>query len=393
MNEYCTIIEVDGTQKKEEHALRILVVDDDAVFLDKMKKNLSIDRHSITTALSGEEALETLKETAFDLVITDLRMKELSGIDLIKKMREKGIDANVIVLTGYGTINSAVEAMKYGAYDYLLKPLRLPTLRSKISEVGKEQQFRNELAVPEMTHELERSETSIAEMTPPYLIISTRNPDDVINSFSLTDASTVHVSYIEGQGKIAPSKLHLLRDSISDFAKQQDKGTIVFDGIQDLLMTHRWKNLKKFIRYLQEEIISSDYTLLFLIDEESPENGYDQILLHDALSILSVRTFEIILDIISHSIRKNIITLLMTRGPTRFNKIAEELEIENTATLTFHIKKLVRESVLKKEDSSYALSARGEFLNDLIFDVEKAGVTDPGSRVKVVKFRRDHHNK
>ncbi|MFQ5980238.1 MAG: response regulator [Candidatus Heimdallarchaeota archaeon] len=372
--------------------MKILVVDDDAVFLDKMKKNLSIDRHSVTTALSGEEALETLRETAFDLVITDLRMNELSGIDLIKKMNETGIDANVIVLTGYGTINSAVEAMKYGAYDYLLKPLRLPTLRNKISEVGKELQFRNELAVPEVTHELDRSETSIPDLTPPFLIVSTRNPDDVINSFSLTDASTVHVSYIEGQGKIAPSKLHLIRDSIRDFAKQQEKGTIIFDGIQDLLMTHRWKNLKKFIRYLQEEIISSDYTMLFLIDEGSPDNGYDKILLHDALSILSVQTFDIILDIISHSIRKNIITLLTTRGPTRFNKIAEELEIENTATLTFHIKKLVRESVLMKEDNSYALTARGEFLNDIIFDVEKAGVADPGSRVKVVKFQRNHNN-
>ncbi|MHA2369268.1 MAG: response regulator [Candidatus Hodarchaeales archaeon] len=369
--------------------MRILVVDDDAVFLDKMKKNLSIDRHSIATALSGEEALEILKQTTFDLVITDLRMKEVSGIDLIRKMRMNGIDTNSIVLTGYGTISSAVEAMKLGAFDYLLKPLKLPALKKKIAEVAEELQFRKELAVPEPSHEVILSEQRGEEFTPPYLVVSTKNPDQAIKNLDLSNATTLSMGYVEEQGKIPPSKLHLLRNSIKEFVQEQEKGTIIFDGIEDLLKAHRWRNFKRFIKYLQEEVISSEFSIVFLLDEETRDHDYDAILLHDALSMLSVQAFETILDLISHPIRKNIITLLMTHGPTRFNKIAEELGIENTATLTFHIKKLSRESVLTKEDNSYLLTARGEFLNNIIFDLEKAGVADPSSRVRVMKFRRN----
>jgi CheY-like chemotaxis protein/DNA-binding HxlR family transcriptional regulator len=364
------------------------VVDDDTVFLDKMKKNLSIDRHSIITAHSGEEALEITSQVDFDLIITDLKMKKLSGIDLIKKLRGNGIDTITLVLTGYGTINSAVEALKSGAYDYLVKPLRLPILRSKIVEIEKELTLRNKLALPEIPRAIKLSEINKDRFTSPFLVISTRDPADIIENLGLSDASTARVSYTQEQGKIAPSKLHQLRNTIEDFVKKQEKGTIIFDGIQDILVAHGWKKFKKFIKYLQKEVVSSDYTMLFLIGEENDNEQYDEILLHDGLSILSIHAFETIIDIISHTIRKNVITLLKTHGPTKFTKIADELGIESTATLTFHIKKLVQESILTKKDSSYTLTTRGEFIDEIIFGLEKAGIVDPGSSVKVLRYQR-----
>ncbi|MFW9993775.1 MAG: response regulator [Candidatus Odinarchaeota archaeon] len=373
--------------------MNILVVDDDVVFLDKMKKNLSIDHHSVTTAQSGEEALEILNQAAFDLILTDLQMKKLSGIDLLKKKREKGDNTLTLVLTGFGSIDTAVEAMKIGAYDYLQKPLRLPDLRSKIAEIEEELQFRKKLSLPEIPRMKSLSEVSTDEFTSPFLVISTRNPSDTVQELNLLGASTISVSYAEGQGKIAPSKLYQLQNAIEEFVKKQGKGTIIFDGIQDILVSHQWRHFKQFLKYMQEEVISSDYTMLFLVGEENGDKRFDEILLHDALSLLSVQTFEAILDVISHPIRKNIIALLRTRGPTKFTRIAEELNIESTATLTFHIKKLVQESVITKgEDNFYILTNRGEFLDDIIFGVEKAGMLDPGSRVKVLKYSRNSSN-
>ncbi len=118
--------------------MRILIVDDDKIFLDKIKKILTLDQHSIVTSISGENALLELEKNEFDLILTDLKMPGLSGVDLIKKIREKGIDIIIIVITGYGSIESAVESMKSGAYDYILKPFEITTLKNKLKEVETE---------------------------------------------------------------------------------------------------------------------------------------------------------------------------------------------------------------------------------------------------------------
>jgi PAS domain S-box-containing protein len=102
--------------------LKILVVDDEKIVCKGCEKILSEAGYGVKTTLSANNALEMLKEEPFDIVISDLKMPELSGTDLLMIIKRDYPDITVIVITGYSTVETAVEAMKLGAFDYLPKP-------------------------------------------------------------------------------------------------------------------------------------------------------------------------------------------------------------------------------------------------------------------------------
>jgi DNA-binding NtrC family response regulator len=110
----------------------LLVVDDDPQMLIAVQETLRCKGYSVTTAASGMEALCRLKEKYHRLVITDMRMPEVSGLDLLKKLKTLAPQTPVILLTAFGTIQSAVDAMRHGAFDYLLKPFSADALESVV---------------------------------------------------------------------------------------------------------------------------------------------------------------------------------------------------------------------------------------------------------------------
>ncbi len=124
----------------------ILVVDDEQRQRSILKTILSEEGYRVYEASTGEEALKILKERAPDLVLTDLKMPEMDGLQLLKKIREAGGNQppEVLIMTAYGTIASAVEAIKNGAFDYLTKPLDRETLLIKIRQALQRQQLLRE---------------------------------------------------------------------------------------------------------------------------------------------------------------------------------------------------------------------------------------------------------
>jgi len=102
---------------------RVLVVDDERNNREALAKILGKAGHEVVGAASGEEALAALQDVGFDLVVTDLRMIGAGGIEVLKAAKQHSSEPEVILLTAYGTVESAVEAMKLGAYDYLTKPV------------------------------------------------------------------------------------------------------------------------------------------------------------------------------------------------------------------------------------------------------------------------------
>jgi len=101
---------------------RILVVDDDSNLLEIIRLRLESAKYKVTTALTGELAIEAIKKEVFDLAVIDLQLSNMNGISLMKDIHLIHPDIPVIILTAYGTIESAVEAMQKGAYTYLTKP-------------------------------------------------------------------------------------------------------------------------------------------------------------------------------------------------------------------------------------------------------------------------------
>jgi two-component system response regulator AtoC len=112
---------------------RILVVDDEVKMRRLLEMSLKNMGHEVIQAGDGEEALNCLGEAPFDLVMTDLNMPRLSGMELLRSLRERGDDVPVIVLTAFGSIETAVEAMKLGAADYIIRPFEMETVELAVT--------------------------------------------------------------------------------------------------------------------------------------------------------------------------------------------------------------------------------------------------------------------
>lgn len=106
----------------EQPKAKILAVDDEEIVLDSFRKILVLAGYSIDTVETGKEALGLVRKNDYDFVFTDLKMPEMDGIEVTKAVKHLRPDIDVIVITGYATIESAVETMKYGATDYVQKP-------------------------------------------------------------------------------------------------------------------------------------------------------------------------------------------------------------------------------------------------------------------------------
>jgi DNA-binding NtrC family response regulator len=110
--------------------VKTLVVDDEIGICRTLEAFLTKEGHDVATANQGGIALSLISEKDFDIVITDLRLPDMSGLDILTHAKNKSSSTQVIVITGFATIETAVEAIKKGAYDYLTKPLAHDKVRS-----------------------------------------------------------------------------------------------------------------------------------------------------------------------------------------------------------------------------------------------------------------------
>lgn len=129
-----------------EEQKKILLVDDEEVFLEQLKEALehsSLDLH-IDTAGDGIEALEKIEVANHDIVITDLKMPRMDGYTLLKEIHQRYPSTYVVVITAFGSVSGAVEAMKYGAYDFLEKPFNMDSLTISLNKIIRQQEILRE---------------------------------------------------------------------------------------------------------------------------------------------------------------------------------------------------------------------------------------------------------
>jgi len=122
--------------------IRALIVDNDAAHAETMADSLTRVGYECTVATTGSEGARLLGKDTFEIVISDLKMPDVGGLEILAICKEKLPDAEVILVTGHGTVQSAVEAMQQGAFNYLLKPLDLKQLRAVVDNAARNQHLR-----------------------------------------------------------------------------------------------------------------------------------------------------------------------------------------------------------------------------------------------------------
>ena len=123
---------------------RVLVVDDEPLIRELLMECLEIAGLDAESADCGPAALKLLKTESFDLILTDMKMPEMTGLELIRRIRDLDEDVAIIMMTGFGTVESAIEAMKLGSFDYILKPFKTEQILSLVTRALREQQVNRE---------------------------------------------------------------------------------------------------------------------------------------------------------------------------------------------------------------------------------------------------------
>ncbi|MEI6613919.1 MAG: sigma-54 dependent transcriptional regulator [Chrysiogenales bacterium] len=178
-----------------QQAINILIVDDDRSLRKMLTFVLIKEGYRVEEAVNGVEALKKLKGRNFDLVISDIRMPDLNGIELLKKIKSHDQDLPVIMITAYAATNDAIEAMKLGAEDYIMKPFSLDELKIIITKsLHKKNIERENVQLKEKLSDKEKFENIVGADPKMHKIF------ELINTIAQTD-STVLISGESGTGK------------------------------------------------------------------------------------------------------------------------------------------------------------------------------------------------
>ncbi len=182
---------------------KILIVDDELIMRESLAGWLVRDGHHVETVASGEKALEAIGVTRFDILLVDIKMEGMNGLEVLRRIKETDPDTAVVMITAYGSIPSAIEAMKNGAYDYLLKPFDPNELGVIIEKIVEHQaQARENLFLREEVKDRSRFESMIGQSKPMQEIF------DLIQDVAPMD-STVLITGETGTGKgLAAKAIH-----------------------------------------------------------------------------------------------------------------------------------------------------------------------------------------
>jgi two-component system response regulator HydG len=126
---------------------RVLLIDDDAGVRDSMERTLRTAGYAVQSAATGEEGYELARSGMFDVILSDMRMPGISGLDVLRRLRDHQVDAAFIIMTGFGTVDSAVEAMKLGAVDFVQKPFFRDELLMRVRSATERRQLARQVAL------------------------------------------------------------------------------------------------------------------------------------------------------------------------------------------------------------------------------------------------------
>jgi len=200
---------------------KILVIDDEQIVLDSVKKILGAEDFDVDPAVSSREGLERAMKQDYDLVLTDIRMPEIGGMRILRDIKRSKPSTPVVIFTGYATVQSAVQAMKLGASDYIEKPftpdMLLTTVKKVLEKAASEEPEKQELIhKDEVVRVLERAAVDSEFVTSLFYY-----GPEALQDYELTGPEklailTGDIHWIESQiGELTPQQKRWLESRLS----------------------------------------------------------------------------------------------------------------------------------------------------------------------------------
>ncbi len=266
----------------EQTSTRLLIVDDDPIALDLLREVLSKEGYEITSALSGEEAISRGNENFFDVIITDVRMGEKDGMDVLRSFKKTSPETAVVMITAFGSIDTAIEAIREGAFDYISKPFKLEEVKITVrraleqrkllrenqyyrQELLEKYQFKNVIGRTSQMFQVYKTIARVADTQSTLLLYGERGTGKELiarsihfNSrrsdrpFVTVDCSSLVETLMESElfGHVRGAFTGALQAKRGLF-EEADGGTLLLDEVGNLSLSTQ----AKLLRFLQEHEI------------------------------------------------------------------------------------------------------------------------------------------
>jgi len=186
----------------EKKDFKILVADDDEIARDVISSLLSREEYPVVTAIDGLEAIRVLRLESINLVITDLRMPGADGIEVLKYAVRKDLDIAVVIITAYGTLDTAIEAIKEGAYDYMTKPYKVQEILALA-----EKAFKRELLIQENRELIQHLRDTYRDIEVIKTIAGSRNPEITTNWIE-------RIERLKGMNVLTTDEVQILKERL-----------------------------------------------------------------------------------------------------------------------------------------------------------------------------------
>jgi CheY-like chemotaxis protein len=319
--------------------MKILIADDDADLRNELAGLLREDGHEVVSASDGGEALRLVERESFDAALLDLRMPRASGLDVLHRLRVTRPGTAVVVITGQGTIDAAVEAMKAGAIDFVEKPYELDALRRTLRTVQEEQHTRTLLGASSAEGAVVRI---LSDAVARHALLA------VVGPGAHPPAGTTRVLRIEEEGRppatFAPNQLYQLNTSIEAHIAGIDRPVVYAAGLGLLQAVHGLEDMKAWVRHMNGRCATRGGALIL--------SSRDQ-----ALAAQSEREtppsegLQALLESLANPIRRALVGFVVASGPVAYSAILKKNFVDSSSKLSFHLQKLQSDGLLAKGDA------------------------------------------
>jgi CheY-like chemotaxis protein/DNA-binding transcriptional ArsR family regulator len=316
--------------------VRLLVVDDDAVFREEFSDFLVSEGHDVLSAPNVRKALELLESEPMDAIFTDLRMPRQSGLELLSEVRHRWPTVHVVMVTGYATVQTAVDAMKTGAFDYIAKPFRGQQVQQVLQLIGEQRRF-TDSNLPSA------SATEVARQ------LARRHATMVLLAAASAPPPDAHLQHLPFDGR-SPSEL---MPALEAFLRDHPNGGLVIADAGQMLPGHRLDDVLEILRRLRERL---DGVGPFAVGLDPRKIGRPE-----AVAIRSSVTAPAVqsaLEVLSNPIRRRVL-LRLANAPASFTEAMRAAELEDSPKLAFHMNRLVDGGLLARDEGQYAITPKG----------------------------------
>ena len=331
--------------------MRLLIVDDDQVFRDELSDLLIEEGHVVQRASSVAKALPLLEHDEFEALLTDLRMPRQGGLDLVRMARERWPRMYVVVITGYATVETAVEAMKRGAFDYIQKPFQLSRIRKVLQTIEEDQTFRGVRGPVTDPDALLRQWAKKGDRAVLFLGESAPSPPVPGVTFVLLD----------------PQNPYRMREEVQLFASGHPNASVLIAGLDRLLAIHRLEDVLELVGTIRGLLDGKGALALGLDPRRVPASS----LLALRASVAS-RAVQGTVEGFANPIRRAVLRRLGL-GPCSFTELLRSVEIEDSPKLSFHLHRLEEAGLIAHPGETYGATDKGRAALELLQQLDTLG--------------------